>query len=100
MNIGEESDVKNIKKKADEVRVQELEDIRFLLKNIQGRRFAWRLLAEAGVFLSIWEQSSRIHYNAGKQDFGHFIQAEINEADIELYFQMIRENMDKEKNNA
>lgn len=43
------------------------------------------LLARAGVYRSIWEASAKIHYNAGRQDFGHELMAELLRADEGLY---------------
>jgi len=70
----------------------ELSDIRAVLKTAEGRRVLWRLLDMAAPFRSIWEQSARIHYNAGKQDFGHFIMSEMEEADLQLFFKAWTEN--------
>lgn len=77
------------------VRNAELKDLREVLATTQGRRVFWRLLEKSACFHSIWEQSARIHYNAGQQDFGHFIMGEIEEANQELLFQMMRENKQK-----
>ena len=82
-------------KEFQEQRRSDMKDLREILELSAGRRFLWRLLERAGAFRSIWEQSARIHYNAGQQDFGHFIMGEITEANEELLFQMMRENKEK-----
>ena len=77
-------------------RRKEIDDIRHVLSSQQGRRFAWRLLTHCGVFRSIWSNSAVIHYNAGMQDVGHFIQGEIIAADENAYLKMMKES--KESN--
>lgn len=90
-NAADESQVKNTATKVKLTRDSELNDLRFLLSTSQGRRFFWRFLSHCRVFGSVWEQSAKIHYNAGKQDIGHFLQAEIVEADQDMYFKMMTE---------
>lgn len=69
----------------------ELDDLCKVLATESGRRFLWRMLKRARVFETVWEQSARIHYNSGQQDFGHFIMSEIIDANEESYFLMMRE---------
>ena len=78
-------------------RYNEMQDLRKILGTIEGRRFVWRLLSECKVFGSIWHPSAQIHYNAGKQDFGHFILAEVGEASQDYLFKMMLENKNKEE---
>jgi hypothetical protein len=66
------------------------EDLRRILETDFGRRYVWHLLEEAKVFESVWDPSARIHYNAGKQDFGHMLFAEIARAKPEAYFEMMK----------
>jgi len=65
--------------------------VRAVLATPEGRFVFWDLIASAGVFRSIWESSARIHYNAGRQDFGHELIAMLVEADPEAYQLMERE---------
>jgi hypothetical protein len=81
-------------------RGQELADLRAVLAEPAGRRFVWRLLERVNTFASIWEQSAKIHYNAGQQDVGHFLMAEINEADDTLLFQMMQDARARTKKEA
>lgn len=90
-NVANEGMVKRAQDNEKLRRDNELSDLRSLLELPQGRRFLQRLLDRAKVFESIWEQNSRIYYNAGQQDFGHFIMGEIWEAKPDAYTQMIRE---------
>lgn len=78
-------------------RWMELEDVRAVISTPNGRRFIWRLLQECHVFDSIWEPSARIHYWAGQQDIGHFLQREIEAAKPEVMWMMAKESREKEE---
>lgn len=91
-NASDPEQVREAEKKVKFDRKQELDDIKFLLSSIQGRRFIWRLLTHCRVFESIWHPSALIHHNSGMQDVGHFIQAEIVAAEPEAYVKMMMEN--------
>jgi hypothetical protein len=41
--------------------------------SLEGRVVIWTLIARAGVYESIWDPSAKIHYNAGRQDYGHML---------------------------
>lgn len=56
-----------------------------------GRIVLWDLLERAGVFKSIWHPSAQIHYNAGRQDFGHEMMAMFAEASDDNFELMQRE---------
>lgn len=72
-------------------RERDMADLRAVLATLEGRRVFWRLLEHCKVFQSIWDPSSRLHYQAGVQDVGHYVMAEIGEADEEALFRMMRE---------
>lgn len=91
MNIADKEQVKEHGRKERYRRKRDLADMRELLATRQGRSVLWKFLEHSGVHKSIWEPSAKIHYNAGVQDFGHYIMAEIVEADQEAYFLMQRE---------
>lgn len=98
-NVADPSQVAQASEKEKFGRDLELDDLRFILATQQARRVFWRLLKYAGVHESIWEPSAKIHYNAGRQDFGHFIESEIIEADEEFLFQMMKESQERSKTN-
>lgn len=95
-NAADESQVRDAEGKMKRARTGDLEDVRFLLTLPQGRRFIWRLLSHCSVFESIWHPSALIHHNAGRQDVGHFILREVNDANAEAMIEMMKENK-KEK---
>lgn len=76
-------------------RKNELDDIKFLLAIPQFRRFIWRALKFCNVFSSIWRPSAEIHHLSGKQDTGHWIMAEVTEADPDAFLQMMKESKEQ-----
>jgi len=52
------------------------------------------------MFESIWHPSALIHANAGRQDFGHFIWQEVEAADQDAVFLMMKEARIADKNDA
>lgn len=92
-NAADESQVNEAEKIAKEMRRIELNDIRTVLASISGRRFVWRLMGKCRTFSSVWEpkDSAKIHYNSGQQDIGHFVMAEIVDADENLLLKMMKE---------
>ena len=79
-------------KEQEAERKLELSDIRKALEFVEVRRFVWRIMTQCRTFESVWEPSAKIHYNSGQQDVGHFIMAEIAQADQNLLFKLMAEN--------
>ncbi len=65
--------------------------MRNVLASQDGRIVLAALIRRAGVYRSIWHPSSEIHYNAGKQDYGHELMADLVRIDEEKYQLMERE---------
>jgi hypothetical protein len=65
--------------------------LKTVLGTTAGRLVFWELLSRAGIYRSIWDPTERIHYNAGRQDFGHELLATILETDEDAYLLMERE---------
>lgn len=79
-------------------RDRELRELRALLDTYEGRSVLWRFMAQCGVFKSIMEASARIYYNAGQQDVGHWLLAEIAEAEPNAYAVMMDEARKRDAN--
>ena len=62
-----------------------------VMRTREGRLVMWQLIANAGVFQSIAANNPTIHYNAGRQDFGHDLMKLLRRVDDDLYDQMGRE---------
>jgi len=90
-NAADAEQVKEAGRKVQDRRKQELDDIREITSSVAGRRFMWRLLEHCKVFESIWEPSAKIHHNAGRQDVGHFLMAEVVAADEAVLLKMMSE---------
>lgn len=97
-NLSDEGQVKNAEKKSKFRRDQELSDIKSVLSTEEGKRFIWRILSKCKAFSSVWEASAKIHYNSGQQDLGHYIMSEIIDADEQLLFTMMKNNLKSERN--
>lgn len=81
-------------------RRRELDDLRALIATPAGRRVLFRLLEHCKVFESIWDPSSRIHMHEGMRQVGLFLMAEIEAADDEALFTMMRESKDRARQDA
>lgn len=101
-NTADPKQVKFAGRKVKEARELELEDLRSLLATAPGRRFIWRVLGYCKVFADVFDDSTptRTAFNAGVQNVGHFVMAEITEADEEAFFKMMRESRATQKRQA
>ena len=88
------SDPQQVKKAArrddrkDELR---RDAIRFVLSQPLGRTFLWNLLEEVGVYRTVMDPIELAHYNAGRQDVGHKLMADLIGVDADAYDQMTKE---------
>lgn len=94
-NAADPKQVKRAERKAREAREKYLLALQTVLQTYEGRRVFWELLSTAGVFRSIWHPSAEIHYNAGRQDFGHELMADCIEADEVSFAQMQQDARDR-----
>ena len=95
-NGSDKNQVKAAAGKEKRIREKELKDISSVLETKEGRRFVWRMLEHCKTFGSVMKGSAWTNYCSGQQDVGHYIMAEVVEADPEYLFLMMREN--KEQN--
>lgn len=96
-NAADPKQVKDAAKREESKRQQELNDICAILALTEGRRFLWRILGHCKAFESVWSPNAQIHYNAGIQDVGHFLMAEITEANAEAMLLMMKEAIDTDR---
>ena len=94
-NAASRNQVKKAVRKERDERAEQIADLKSVLRTAQGRRVMWRILTECKTFNSIWEQSAKIHYNAGRQDLGHWLMAEIVDTDENRLFEMMKEHKEK-----
>jgi hypothetical protein len=71
--------------------LRESDDLAALLELASFKRWAWRLLAHASVNSSIVSHSPEMtYYNAGKQDFGHWLLDEFEKSRPGAYLEIIK----------
>lgn len=78
-----------------DARLQEQEDLKFVMSHLQGRRLMWRLLSKAGVYRTSFSQNGlEMAFREGERNLGLFLQAEILGACPERHQQMLKESRD------
>lgn len=97
-NAGDPEQVKKASQKEKSLREQELNDLRWVLSQPQGRRHVWRLLEFCGVFKNSFTGNSTTFYNEGMRNVGTKQLADIMEANPQAFIDMMQANLkDKEK---
>lgn len=99
-NAGDPQQVRAARKKERYTKLQQDADWKAVLDTAQGRRVLWHIMEQCKMFESIWEQSSRIYYNAGQQDIGHIILARVLEAHPVAYIEMLQNRLQEDMDNA
>lgn len=99
LNAGDQRQVRKAKQRERLQREQELADLRHVLETRPGRRFVWRLLAQAGCFrLSFtYAEPETTVFNEGRRSLGLLLMAEIHELDPSFYMTMAKEARDEER---
>ncbi len=96
-NAADAGQVKAARKVERRERQEQLDDLRNALAHGHSRRVLWRIISHCRVFESIIGSSSEMtSYNAGQQDIGHYIVAELEEANPRAILQMMEENQQSE----
>jgi hypothetical protein len=76
---------------AKRVRRTEVSDFKWLMGQVQGRRFVWRLLEKAGVFRSTFRKDSEMEFLEGMRNMGLMLIADVHEVCPEKYHVMVKE---------
>jgi hypothetical protein len=88
-NTVDPEQVETAKRKEKRGRERDLDDFRAVHSTVQGRRFIWRLLEHCKPFGTvIGADANQTYANAGRQDVGHFLLAEIGDAKPEALLEM------------
>lgn len=97
-NAADSKQVRKARKNQRRTRAQELEDLRSVVKDAAGRRVLWRLLKRCSTFNSaIGMNDAMTNYNAGRQDIGHFILAELTAAQPDILPSLMQEAYKEKK---
>lgn len=85
-------------KEAKLCRLNELDDIRWVLSHVKGRRFIWRLLSWCGAFRASYvpKDSTQTAFNEGKRDVGLRLLLDVSHANPKAYSQMEDEVLARE----
>lgn len=74
-------------------RAREVEDLKWLAGHPQGRRIAWRLLEQAGVFRSTFNTNAMtMAMSEGRRTLGLFLLDELMEVAPEVLTRMMQEH--------
>ena len=98
-NAADPKQVKAAKKQERQNREREQADLQSVLSSVQGRRFVWKLLSDAGVF-RISHSAGDSHstaFNEGRRNQGLSLLLAIHELDPLLYFTMAKEAQELEQ---
>ena len=80
-------------KNIEQTRDLELFTIRGILKSEQGRQFLFRCLENCYTFDNTYDADHNKHtYKSGARKHGLWLDAELREADSDLYYLMLKEN--------
>ena len=91
-NAADRKQVRNASRKEKDLRERELDDLRAVLKSVEGRRLLWRLMGWSGFLANPSHQRGDMtHQNIGRADVGRFVLSEIMDANQEAYLVMQRE---------
>jgi hypothetical protein len=99
-NATDTRQVHHAARKDKDRRKRDLAAWRAVLGTPEGRLVLWNMLEHCQVFTSIWHPSALIHHASGKQDVGHFLMAEITEADEDRLFLMMKEASQRKRSDA
>jgi hypothetical protein len=77
-------------KAANIKRMKELDDLRWVLSNIKGRRFIWKVLSSCGAFHASYvpKDANQTAFNEGRRDIGLRLLRDLGHANPKAYSQM------------
>lgn len=95
-NAADDLQVRKRRREARERRKQEIEDLRILLAQPEGRRFVARMLRVTRVFHDSFTGNSATFYNEGRRAVGTEIMADVARADPDQFASLLREQVSRE----
>jgi hypothetical protein len=74
-------------------------DLKWLMSSKKGRRIVWRLLEQSRVFESVYDPvAMKMAHNEGHRNYGLLILKQLMRVHLELFFAMMREGQDANRN--
>ena len=90
-NASSRSQVRRAAQKDKEQRRKELETLRAVLDSEAGEQLLWRLLQHGGMFANVFSTDAlTMAFQAGTQNEARWLASEIEQADPEAMFRMMR----------
>lgn len=77
---------------AEQKAFDRVEDVKWLMGQLRGRRFMWDLLDKSGFRREPMTGNAQTYFNLGAAKIGREQEAELHAICPELYVQMIKEN--------
>ena len=101
LDVGDEEAVKKVRKRHNNKRDVEKEDIRSIMRLPGGRAFLWRLLSQCGVYHeNLYPESpGAAQRQEGRRAMGLWVIKEIEDADPHAYARMRDEASNMERKN-
>lgn len=94
-NVGDPEQVKSAKKKEQQKVLDEKNDLLWILSDIRGRRFVWRLFGMCNMFSHSMRADSHLTaFNEGARNIGLTIFNEVIVASPESYQKMMSEQQE------
>lgn len=92
-NATSPAQVRNAERKVRDRRAHELAELKAVLGTEHGRRVIWRFLQFCGVHQTVLRADPlEMAAAAGRQNVGHYVMAEVEAADDQALFVMMRED--------
>jgi hypothetical protein len=99
--VTDKAQIKEAKKRDKFQRDTELDEVKWVLSSKKGRNYIWRLLGRCGIYTQSFHQNNSImSFNEGRRAVGNEVLIDINEADPDGYFAMMRENRELKNNES
>jgi hypothetical protein len=97
-NANDEKQVRGAERRERDIEKQQGDDIRFLMRNVESRRFLWRLLEHCRVFQDFSHlDAEKMRTMMGVRSVGLFLLGEITQNAPEEYLEMQAEKYNAEK---
>lgn len=96
-NAADPEQVREASGKANRGRDRELNDVRYLLSTMEGKRFIWRYLGICRLFETSFRMSAEMAYFEGIRSVGLKMMSDITEANPQAFIDMMKEAGDAAK---
>lgn len=97
-DLTQEAEAKAAQEQADKLlRVDEIDDFKWLVSDKRGRRFLWRLLGKTGLFDTAFRPGEESQYCNGMRNIGNIFWTELQSLAPEKYHLMATENKEQKE---